>query len=123
MNLAQFYCDIKKYAPEGITLHVLVTDDSYKATLGIVRSLGSRGIQVSVLADSPVTFASKSRYCSARYLVSSPGSHAFFKSIKELLRRVHFDLVIPVGYVMTSAMAQYKREILSLTQMEISDYG
>jgi predicted ATP-grasp superfamily ATP-dependent carboligase len=104
-------------------LHILVTDDSYKATLGIVRSLGSKGIKVSVLADSPVTFASKSRYCSARYLVSPPGNQAFIKNLKELLRRMRFDLVIPVGYVMTSTMARYKRELISLTQMEISDYS
>jgi predicted ATP-grasp superfamily ATP-dependent carboligase len=103
-------------------LHVLVTDDSYYSTLGIVRSLGSKGIRVSVLADAPVALASRSRYCSGRYLVPSPSEDAYIPAVVDILRRVHFDLIIPVGYAPTVALAEHKAELNWLTKLEVADY-
>jgi len=103
-------------------LHVLVTDDSYYSTLGIVRSLGSKGIRVSVLADAPVALASRSRYCSGRYLVPSPSEDSYIPAVIDILRRVHFDLIIPVGYAPTAALAQHKAELNWLTKLEVADY-
>jgi predicted ATP-grasp superfamily ATP-dependent carboligase len=38
------------------------------------------------------------------------------------MQRNHFDLVIPVGYAMTSAMARHKVEIQTLTHLEVADF-
>ncbi len=100
-------------------MHVLVTDDSYKHTLGIVRCLGKKGIRVSVLADSPTALASLSRYCSAKHVVPPPSDRSFATAIIDLLRRVYFDLVIPVGYTSTVALAEHQEEIRTLTRMEV----
>ena len=104
-------------------VQVLVTDDSYIPSLGIVRSLGSKGIDVSVLAESSLaTLASRSRYCSGRYVVPSPSEGFYFTSLMDVLGRVHFDLIIPVGYASTSALAQRKAEVNSLSRLEVADY-
>lgn len=103
-------------------MHVLVTDDGYRASLGVVRSLGSKGIRVSVLSDSPLALASRSRYCSAKCVVPPPSDELFFTSVVDLLRRIHFDLVIPVGYTTTVSLAQHKAELNSLTRLEVADY-
>lgn len=100
-------------------MHVLVTDDSYKHTLGIVRCLGRKGIRVSVLADSPSPLASLSRYCSAKHVVPPPSDMSFATAVVDLLRRVYFDLVIPVGYTSTAALAEHQAEIKTLTRMEV----
>ena len=104
-------------------MQVLVTDDSYIPSLGIVRSLGSKGIDVSVLAESSLAaLASRSRYCSGRYVVPSPSEGSFFTSLMDVLGRVHFDLIIPVGYASTSALAERKVEVNSLSRLEVADY-
>ncbi|TAM82215.1 MAG: carboxylate--amine ligase [Acidobacteria bacterium] len=102
-------------------MHVLVTDDSYPQSLGIVRSLGKKGIRISVLADKPTRLASYSRYCSARYEVPAPYEGSFSPAVIDLIRRFHFDLIIPVGYDPTLALAQHKNEINSLSRLEIVD--
>jgi len=102
-------------------MHALVTDDSFPQTLGIVRSLGRKGIQVSVLADKCTRLASYSRYCSARYEVPSPAKDSFFSAVVNLLRRVHFDLIIPVGYDATRVLAQHQADVDSLSRLEIAD--
>lgn len=103
-------------------MHVLVTDDSYKAALGIVRSLGRKGIRVSVLADSPIALASRSRYCTARYLVPPSSDRSFLSAVLSLFRRVGFDLVMPVGYATSVALAQHRQILDSFTRMEIADH-
>ncbi len=103
-------------------MHVLVTDDSYRPSLGIVRSLGRKGIRVSVLASpTAAALASRSRYCSGRYVVPPPGEPSFYPAVLDLLRRVHFDLIIPVGYASTLALTRHKSEISALTHLEIGD--
>lgn len=103
-------------------LRVLVTDDGYKATLGIVRCLGKKGISVSVLADSPARLASYSRYCSGKFLVPPAGDEAFLPAVKEIVRRVHFDLLIPVGYTLQIALTRHKAELAPFTRMETADF-
>jgi predicted ATP-grasp superfamily ATP-dependent carboligase len=102
-------------------MHVLVTDDAYKVSLGIVRSLGRKGIRVSVLAESAHALASYSRYCQARYLVPPLEQHGFITALTDIVRRVHFDLIIPVTYASTVSLAQHKTQLSSLARLEVVD--
>lgn len=104
-------------------MHVLVTDDGYKATLGIVRSLGRKGIRVSVLSDSPIRLASHSRYCSGRHVVPPASDPSYCVSILKLVQSLQFDLVMPVGYVSSLALAKYRRALEAYTRLEIADYA
>jgi predicted ATP-grasp superfamily ATP-dependent carboligase len=103
-------------------MRVLVTDDDSKAALGIVRSLGRRGIQVSVLADSPEALASRSRYCSTRHEIPKPPSDSFVPALINILRRTDYDLLVPVRYVYTAAMARHRAELGCLTRIEVADH-
>jgi hypothetical protein len=89
------------------TARPFVTDAEYKHALGIVRSLGSKGL--AVYCGSTSSSPSNSSY--SRYVCKSlvyPDPKLFpelFKSFIEKLAKFDCEIVIPVGYdaVFTSA--------------------
>jgi predicted ATP-grasp superfamily ATP-dependent carboligase len=103
-------------------MQVLVTDDSYTHSLGIVRSLGQKGLRVSVLTESSSRLASYSRYCSSSWMAPAPHNEGYFEAVVAILRRSHFDLIIPVGYASTAALARHKSELASLSRLEVADF-
>src|SRR5215469_14124876 len=94
----------------GGCLNVLVTDGNYKHTLGIVRSLGQKGIRVSVLANSQSDLASYSRYCYRTEIAPKPTEIGFVDAVLDILRRDSYDLLIPVGYPATESLARRRSE-------------
>lgn len=104
-------------------MRVLVTDDGYRPALGIVRSLGRKGMAVSVLSNGQAALASRSRYCASKYDVPGPGEADFGRAVVELAQRVPFDLIIPVGYLATAALAREKEALAPLTRLETVPYG
>lgn len=107
----------------GGRLNVLVTDGNYKHTLGIVRSLGQKGIKVTVLANSQSDLSSYSRYCYRTEIAPKPAETGFVDAVVNILRRGFYDLLIPVGYAATESLAHRQREIRALTRLEIADYA
>ena len=103
-------------------MKVLVTNGSSKASLGIVRSLGSKGIRVGVLSTSSADLAAQSRYCHERYIVPPPDQDSFVEAVINILRRVGHDLIIPEGQPATLLLARHKPELASLTRLEVADY-
>ncbi len=103
-------------------MNVLVTDDSYKSSLGIVRSLGRKGVRVSVMSTSSVALASRSRYCSQRHVLPPLSDGSFLPALENLLRRVPFDLVMPVGYTSTVTLARHRARLDPLARLEIAPY-
>lgn len=102
-------------------LKVLVTDAHYKHALAIVRSLGLKGHEVTVLATSPDNVAAKSRYCSGIEYITGISSD-IPALLGEILRRRRQDFVIPVAYLTTLALAREKHQLTPLTRLEIADY-
>lgn len=98
---------------------VLVTDEHYKHSLGIVRHLGRRGVSVSVVAGSKRSLACRSRYCREVILAEGGGLDALVTAILQAVERTHFDLIIPVSYAMTLALSQVKEQLLSHTRLEL----
>jgi predicted ATP-grasp superfamily ATP-dependent carboligase len=106
--------------PQGISgVRVLVTDEHYKHTLGIVRQLGKRGAVVSVIASSKKSLACLSRFCSEVILSKDGRPESLIRTILQTIRNRHFDVLLPVSYTMTLALAQRKDEILPYTQLEV----
>jgi predicted ATP-grasp superfamily ATP-dependent carboligase len=99
-------------------LKVLVTDGDYKHALAIVRSLGRSGHKVTVLASSPNDIAARSRYCAAVERISGANPRDSATEVLQILRRNPHDLVIPVGYATTLALARVRRELLPLALLE-----
>jgi predicted ATP-grasp superfamily ATP-dependent carboligase len=100
----------------------LVTDEHYKHSLGIVRQLGRQGVAVSVVASSKESLACRSRYCREVILAESGQPESLVKTILQTLRQRHFDLVIPVSYSMTLALARQKDQLLPYTRLEVPPY-
>jgi predicted ATP-grasp superfamily ATP-dependent carboligase len=105
-----------------ILLNVLVTDASYKHTLGIVRSLGSKGVEVTVVAESVRDLVCASRFCNRIETAPGPDQPAFAERILELASQHHFDLVMPVGYATTLALSRREADLCRLTRLEVMDY-
>jgi predicted ATP-grasp superfamily ATP-dependent carboligase len=103
-------------------LKVLVTDGDYKHTLGIVRSLGKKGIVTTVLAQSAKTFASRSRYCAGIEIAPSPSDGRFAEAVAEIVHRTHYDLTIAVGYVSTAALARHRADLHPYTKLELPEF-
>jgi predicted ATP-grasp superfamily ATP-dependent carboligase len=100
----------------------LVTDEHYKHSLGIVRQLGRQGVIVSVVAGSRESLACRSRYCREVILAENGRPESLVKTIQQTLQQRHFDLVIPVSYSMTLALAQRKDQLLPYTRLEVPSY-
>jgi predicted ATP-grasp superfamily ATP-dependent carboligase len=103
-------------------LKILVTDGHYKYTLAIVRSLGRKGHKVTVLALSPDDVAARSRYCSEVEYISNSAPQKIVPAVLEILRRNPHDVLIPIGYATTLALAREKEALSSLTQLETGEY-
>lgn len=102
-------------------MKILVTDGDYKHTLGIVRSLGRQGHHVSVLARGPRELATRSRFCSSVEFAPNLTMENYREIILQILTRSRYDLLMPVGYASTLALARNKDEITSLTRMEMAE--
>jgi predicted ATP-grasp superfamily ATP-dependent carboligase len=99
---------------------VLITDEHYKHTLGIVRHLGQQGANVSVVASSKDSLVCRSRYCREVVLSPKPTVDAFVATTIEAVRRRNYDLVIPVSYPMTLALARQREQLLPYTHLELT---
>ena len=97
----------------------LVTDEHYKHSLGIVRHLGRQGVFISVAAGSKESLACRSRYCREVTLSADGRPDSLVQTIVGAVRQRHFDLVIPVSYTLTLALAQRKDQLLPYTRLEV----
>src|ERR1700736_3379716 len=74
---------------------VLISDEHYKHTLGIVRHLGRMGAQVSIVASSKSSLACWSRYCHKVIPAASGNLETLVETMLRAVRNEHFDLIIP----------------------------
>jgi predicted ATP-grasp superfamily ATP-dependent carboligase len=100
-------------------IRVLVTDEHYKHSLGIVRQLGRKGVFVTLVAGSKESLACRSRYCREVILAESGRPESLVEKILQTLQRNHFDAVIPVSYTMTLALAERGDQVLKCTKLEV----
>jgi len=98
---------------------VLLSDEHYKHSLGIVRHLGRMGVRVTMVAASKHSLACSSRYC--REVILSPAGtvEALVDTTLQAARQRHFDLVMPVSYPMTLALAKQREQLDSYTRLEV----
>jgi len=100
---------------------VLVTDEHYKHTLGLVRHLGQKGARVSVLAESPMSLACTTRYCQDVMPVAGHDMEAFLDAAHQAVTRNRYDLLIPVSYPRTLALARQREKFLPHTRLVLAD--
>lgn len=98
---------------------VLTSDENYKHTLGLVRHLGRMGAHVSVVAISRDSLACRSKYCREVILAGEATFEALVKTTLQTVKDRHFDVVMPVSFAMTLALARRRDEILPYTRLEL----
>ena len=102
-------------------ISVLVTDEYYKHTLGLIRHLGRRGARVSLLAGSQHSLACTSRFCQAVIPEEGKGTEAFLESALRAVTEKHYDILIPVGFSRTQALARHFDQFLPHVRVELVD--
>ncbi len=98
---------------------VLITDEHYKHSLGIVRHLGQLGARVSVVASAKDSLVCRSRYCQETVFSTAPTIEGFVEATLQAVHRKHYDLVIPVSYPMTLALARHRSQLIHYTHLEL----
>lgn len=107
-------------------LAILVTDGSYKHTLGIVRSLGMQGYEVYVLSNSKTCIAGLSLYCEKTLVTCDWNIQAneqqYISQVKDYCSGYNINLIVPVGFQNCTLMSKYKEELLKVSHLVIADY-
>jgi len=94
-------------------MKVLVTDGDYNSTVGAVRALAAAGAEPHVTTPARGDLAGRSRYCRGRHVGPSAEHDAqgFASFVVELVERERFEVVLPVGYASTCAVAEVREAI------------
>jgi predicted ATP-grasp superfamily ATP-dependent carboligase len=104
-------------------MKVLVTDGGYENALAITRSLGRKGINVSVLSDNSKAITFYSRYCKEKILCPKvTDEDRYEKFIEKILSENKYDLLIPVSTGATLTVAKNKNILERYTNLVLSDY-
>jgi predicted ATP-grasp superfamily ATP-dependent carboligase len=103
---------------------VFITDGHWRKTLAVVRSLGRRGLEVTVGESSRVATALFSKYCSRRVAYPSVRRHpeAFLTFLRKELTKRTYDMLIPMEEETLLLLARHKDELITLTQLPIPPY-
>lgn len=93
-------------------MEVIVLDGNQRPALAITRSLGNRGIRVTVGAETAASLASCSRFCAGSFVYPSPhvDPDGFFQSVLERTRKFRRAILIPVTDVTTSEILRRRGE-------------
>ena len=89
-------------------MSALVTPGNLRSALAVTRSLGRRGVSVTVAEEHPKTLAGSSRYCRAAIRVPSPerNGEAFVSAIHQEACRGAHRVIIPADDVTLSLLAE-----------------
>ena len=103
-------------------IKVLITDATYKHTLGAIRSLGERGIYVIAGASSKYAQSFYSRYCSEELIYPDPRNEDEFAGfLLKYVKDNKIDVLLPVGYLATIALSKHKDDFCKYTKLPIAN--
>ena len=103
--------------------NVLVTDGHFRKTLAVVRSLGRRGIHVTVGERTFLNTSFFSKYCSRRLVYPSPrrSPDQFIEFLLKEIKKKHYDCLFPMEEETLLLLADYYSEISQYTYLLIPD--
>jgi predicted ATP-grasp superfamily ATP-dependent carboligase len=98
-------------------MSVLVTDGHFRKTLAVVRSLGCKGIDVTVGERTFLNTSFFSKYCSRRLIYPSPrqSPSQFIEFLLREIRENHYECVFPMEEETLLLLAKYHSEISRYT--------
>jgi predicted ATP-grasp superfamily ATP-dependent carboligase len=105
-------------------MKILVTQSSWKHSLGIIRSLALQGHKVYGLSETSekAPYSRYSRYCKGIYIVNQIEEKAFLDEILSLFRKEHFDILVPVGFPVTHFVAKYSSVLCTCVRFAVPSF-
>jgi predicted ATP-grasp superfamily ATP-dependent carboligase len=93
-------------------MEVIVLDGNQRPALAITRSLGKRGIRVTVGAETDSSLSSCSRFCAGSFAYPSPyqDPEGFFQVVLERTRGLRQAILLPVTDVTVSEILRRREE-------------
>jgi len=103
---------------------VLVTPGSLRSALAVTRSLGRRGVEVTVADEDGRSLAGVSRYCraSVRVPAAARSSEAFVNAIRQEVGQSEHSVVIPADDITLSLIAQARSQFEGLAALPFPDF-
>jgi predicted ATP-grasp superfamily ATP-dependent carboligase len=104
---------------------VFVTDGQWRKTLAVVRSLGEKGIKVTVGENIRLATSLFSKYATKRVVYPSPGTRpgAFIEYLIKELKENSYDVLFPMEEETLLLVAKNKEKFSKLTYLLLPDYG
>jgi predicted ATP-grasp superfamily ATP-dependent carboligase len=102
---------------------VLVTDGHFRKSLAVVRSLGRKGVRVTVGERTFLNTSFFSKYCTKRFVYPSPqqSPDQFIEFLLKEIKENHYDCVFPMEEGTLLLLAKYHSEISEYTYLLIPD--
>ncbi len=103
--------------------NVLVTDGHWRKTLALVRSLGQKGVRVTVGERTFLNTSFFSKYCSRRVVYPSPrrSPRQFIEFITKEIEKNHYECLYPMEEETLLLLAQHHSEISKHTYLLIPE--
>jgi predicted ATP-grasp superfamily ATP-dependent carboligase len=102
---------------------VLVTDGHWRKTLALVRSLGRKGVDVTVGERTFLNTSFFSKYCSRRIVYPSSQRYPdqFIEFILKEIKKNHYECLFPMEEETLLLLAKHQSEISKYTYLLIPD--
>ncbi len=94
-------------------MKVLLTDGNFKHTLAAVRTLGKRGIEVTVLSHMRLSISFGSRYCAHTVIAPDPqrDPDGFSQFLLTYLKEHDFDVLLPISFAAVMQISKIRAEL------------
>jgi len=104
-------------------MSVLVTDGHFRKALAVVRSLGRRGVPVTVGERTFLNTSFFSKYCAKRLVYPSPRRfpNQFIEFLLNVIKKNRYECLFPMEEETLLLTAKYHSEISTYTHLLISD--
>ena len=104
-------------------MKVLVTDGHWRKTLAVVRSLGRKGVHVTVGERTFLNTSFFSKYCTRRVVYPSPRRYPdqFIEFILEEIKKNHYDCLFPMEEESLLLLAKHRSEVSRYTHLIIPE--
>ena len=105
-------------------MRVFITDGHWRKSLAAVRSLGRKGIEVTVGESCRIATSLFSKYCKRRIIYPSPydDPDGFIAFLLDTLTKTNYDCLLPMEEETLLLVAKHREEISKLTYLLVPKY-
>ncbi|MEI6457077.1 MAG: ATP-grasp domain-containing protein [bacterium] len=103
-------------------MKVLLTDGNFKHTLAAVRSLGKRGIDMTVLSHLSLSISFYSKYCRHHVIAPDPEKDPRFADfLLEYVKKNKFDVLLPISFAAVMQVSRIRDELEKYIKIPLAD--